>query len=117
MVSRIEIVSTNTCVVVFRLLFGNGFVFYMLDNESSVDKHTRTVIITVLLSMIIMAVIVLWFLKSPVYEDAVKPEEDERSMIQPLRDLAKTWVTFITPNTIILSIMFFYIGKINKWTR
>lgn len=94
-----------------RLFFGNAFVYYMFDNDSHIDKETRTIIITVLFSLNIISVGILWFLKSPVYEDT--RNEDKDTDTSPMMDLVRTWHIFTAPNIIILSTMFFYVGKMD----
>lgn len=100
--------------VFFRLLFGNAFVYFMFNKDANVEKGTRTTIITVLVSLNITSVIILCFLKSPVYED-VKHEDNQDTQdtteSSPMKDLIKTWQIFTKPNTLIMSIMFFYVGK------
>lgn len=91
------------------LLFGNAFVYYMFNNDSEIEIQTRSTIITVLVSLNITSVVILLFLKAPVYED-VKHEDQDSTETTPLKDLIKTWHIFTTPNILILSIMFFYVG-------
>lgn len=111
--SQPHTVTSNTSIfwVFYKcsLFFGNAFVYFVLSNDSHIDKRTRTTIISVLFALNIVSVVILWFLKSPVYE-YVQHEDDQNTETTPLKDLAKAWDIFTTPNTIILSVMFFYVG-------
>lgn len=107
------VTSNNSIFWVFykcSLFFGNAFLYFVLNNnDSHIDRQTRTTIISAFFAMNIISIVILWFLKSPVYEN-VQREDCQNTETTLLKDLARTWDIFTTANTLILSVMFFYVG-------
>lgn len=49
----------------YRMFFGNSFVFWQFEGKTSIDGPTRTLVFSVLTAVAVMGVISMFFLTTP----------------------------------------------------
>lgn len=97
------------------MFFGNLFVFYQFQGKDHIDKATRELVLTVLISVAILGIIFLCTLQKvmhPFVENACEAELDinknNENVIGAFQNAIKL---FLTRDMLLLSITFLYTGK------
>lgn len=88
------------------LFFGNIFVYFVLEGKNHIGARLRMMVVTVLLTLNVLAIVIATCLSKPAHENTEASEKVET----PLEALKKAWKIFTTPNIILLSVLFFYVG-------
>lgn len=96
---------------IYSLFVGNIFVFFTFKGKDTIDKSTRLLVTWTLGAVAIVGIGVLFILPKPVKEE----EEDEVPVKNegPLEALRGAWQLFLTRNMLMLTITFFYSGKLD----
>lgn len=97
------------------MLFGNLFVYLKFGEEIKIPKDVRTLVIWVLSGLAMAGVGVFFFLPNPPKssEDAVQTAEPIPGPIEVFKNAMKL---FVTPRMLMLSLAFFYSGKLFFYT-
>ncbi len=100
------------------MVIGNTFVFFEFQGLTDIDKHTRTVVVIVLLSVCCVGVLTLVLLRPvPQMEEEELLAGGSQASETPMQALKGAWKLFITPDMLLLSVLFFYTGlELTFWS-
>lgn len=88
------------------LFFGNIFVYFVFEGKTQIEERLRMIVVSVLMAMNVLAIVIASCLGKPAHENIAASENVET----PVAALKQAWKIFTTPNIILLSIMFCYVG-------
>jgi preprotein translocase subunit SecG len=92
------------------MFFGNLFVYFQFQGKTHIDAHTRLSVFLVLLVIAAIGIIFLLLLRPAQSADGEMVQKDEGG---PLNALRRAFALLITKEMILLSITFFYTGKLS----
>jgi preprotein translocase subunit SecG len=91
------------------MFFGNLFVYFQFQGKTHIDAHTRLSVFIVLLVIAAVGIVFLLLLQPAQSADGEMIQKDEGG---PLNALRRAFALLITKEMILLSITFFYTGKL-----
>jgi len=91
------------------MFFGNLFVYFQFQGKAHIDAHTRLSVFLVLLVIAAIGIVFLLLLRPAQNTDGEMVQKDEGS---PLNALKRAFELLITKEMLLLSITFFYTGKV-----
>lgn len=91
------------------MFFGNLFVYFQFQGKTHIDAHTRLSVFIVLLVIAAIGIVFLLLLQPARSADGEMVQKDEGG---PMNALRRAFTLLITKEMILLSITFFYTGKL-----
>jgi preprotein translocase subunit SecG len=91
------------------MFFGNLFVYFQFQGKTHIDAHTRQSVFIVLLIIAAIGIVFLLLLRPAQNADGEMIRKDEGG---PMNALRRAFALLITKEMILLSVTFFYTGKL-----
>jgi preprotein translocase subunit SecG len=91
------------------MFFGNLFVYFKFQGKTHIDAYTRLSVFIVLLVIAAIGLVFLLLLQPAQSADG---EMERRDVGGPLNALRRAFTLLITKEMILLSVTFFYTGKL-----
>lgn len=98
------------------LFLGNTFVYFVFQGKEKIDADTRLLVFSVLIGVAILGIIFLLCLREAKLPETVSAVDNEDKEIEivlsPLETLKNAFRFFFTKDMLLLSVCFFYTGKL-----